>query len=205
MFYATVRGAFRVVARPMFRLRVEGVENVPATGPVLLVAPHRSWLDPPAIGGACPRPVRFLIVGHVFDRPLASWFYRRMGSIPLRGGVSSAMAVRAALRRLRDGEVVGIFPHGRVVPPGGSTAIQPGAALLAQRSGAPVVPVSLGGTEVAWPRGRRLPGPAPVVVRFGAPLTVAPGRGAAAADDLQARIESAVNADWPAAHRAGTA
>ena len=62
LFYRLARGLFRIVALPMFRFRVEGAERVPREGPGVVVAPHRSWLDPACVAGACPRPVRFLMI-----------------------------------------------------------------------------------------------------------------------------------------------
>lgn len=177
LFYRLARGLFRIVALPMFRFRVEGAERVPREGPGVVVAPHRSWLDPACISGACPRPVRFLMMDTVYRRPAASWFYRRMRSIPVGAGGAplTVTALRQALRALRDGQLIGVFPEGRVVAGRVLGPFQPGAAMLAARGGAPIIPVFIRGSSRAWPHGRAWPGPARVSVRIG-PAIAPPGK-----------------------------
>lgn len=182
---------FRLVARPMFDLQVVGAERVPTDGPAIVVAPHRSWLDPPCVGAASPRPVRFLVIDHVYDRPWSRWFYRGMQSIPV-SRTDSLRALRTALRSLRRGEVVGVFPEGRVLPegePGELGAVHPGAAMLAIKVGAPVVPMHISGSARAWPHGRCFPGRAPVRVTVGEPIAPPAGGGREAMEALLKRIE----------------
>lgn len=188
-----MRAGFRLVARPLLRFTVEGTEHVPLAGPVVLVAPHRSWLDPPCLGAACPRPVRFLIMESVYDKRWARWFYRRMLSLPVAaGGARSLAALRGSLRALGQGAVIGVFPEGRVVRPGERGHVHPGAALLALRSGCPVVPAAIEGSSRAWPPGRLVPRPAAVRVRFLPPLPAERGTDAAAVEALRLRIERAL-------------
>jgi len=192
LFYRTVRLAFRGLAVPLFRFEVEGAHHVPGRGPAVLVAPHRSWLDPACVGAACPRPVHFLIMERVWRLSWANWFFRMMRGVPVASeGTPALPAVRAALRLLRAGELVGVFPEGRVQPEGPVAAARAGAALLAVRGPAPVVPLVVRGSARAWPRGRRWPRPAPVTVRFGPPL--APEGGAREIGELTRRIERALN------------
>ena len=200
-FYAAVWRTFRVIARLAFRFRVEGAERVPAAGPAILVAPHRSWLDPACVGGACSRQVRFLILDSVYRQTGARWFYRGMRSIPVtQGGFASLGALRTALRALKRGELLGIFPEGRVVRDGERGTVYPGAALLAVRSGAPVLPLAIRGSDRAWPHGRRYPGPARVEVRIGLPLAP-PAAHREAVREMAQRIEQALRelreAEWP--------
>lgn len=155
----------------LFRLQIRHRERLPTTGPAIVVAEHRSWLDPPCVGAACDRPVRFLIMGRVFRKRWARWFYLRMGGIPVgSGGGTGVSSFRIALRRLAEGQIVGVFPEGRVIVDGERGVYRDGAALLAVCSGAPVVPLGIGGTARAWPRGRKWPQPARVSLRFGDPL-----------------------------------
>jgi 1-acyl-sn-glycerol-3-phosphate acyltransferase len=200
LFYRTTRAIFRALAVPLFRFRVEGAERVPAQGPAVVVAPHRSWLDPACVGGACPRPVRFLVLENVYGLRGASWFFRRMQSVPVRpGGFGSLRALRVALRVLEQGEIVGLFPEGRVIRGEELGPVRAGAALLALRVGAPVVPMAIHGSAVAWPHGRRWPGPAAVSVRIGEPIP-ATGSGREALDELVRRMERALR-DLEAAGR----
>jgi 1-acyl-sn-glycerol-3-phosphate acyltransferase len=171
LFYCAVRAAFRVIAIPLFRFRVEGAEKVPPRGAGIVVALHRSWLDPACLGGASPRPVRFLMHQGVYHTWWGRWFYRRMGAIPVPvGGGSSTAALKAALRRLESGELLGIFPEGGIGGKGTDLSFFRGAAHLAVRCGAPVIPAEIEGSERAWPHGRKWPGPARVRVRFGLPI-----------------------------------
>jgi len=190
-FYRFARRLFLIIAGPMFRFRVEGRERVPAAGPGIVVAPHRSWLDPACVGGASPRPIRFLIMHSVYHKPWARWFYRLMRSIPLQpGGSVSLGALRQALLRLQRGELIGIFPEGRVVRDGVEPTVHPGAAMLAVRTGAPVIPLAIVGSARAWPPGRLYPGPARVRAAFGAPIQPPAGRGRDATEEMLRRIEA---------------
>ena len=187
MFYAVVRLAFRVVAAVAFSLRIEGAHRLPKTGPAVVVAPHRSWLDPACVAAASRRPVRFLIIDRVYDNPWTRWFYRSMGGVPVRPGGRAAL--RAALRLLERGEVVGVFPEGRVVRTEDPARVHPGAALLAVRVGAPVVPMAIAGSARAWPPGSRWPRPARVRVRVGEPIDPAPDGDRLSVDEMLGRIE----------------
>jgi 1-acyl-sn-glycerol-3-phosphate acyltransferase len=180
----------------MFRFRVEGAERVPRDGPGVVVAPHRSWLDPLCIGGAFPRPVRFLILDDVYRRRMTNWFYRSMGSIPVTagGGPMSVTALRRALRALRQGELIGVFPEGRVLPDGPLGDLHPGAAMLSVRTRAPVLPVAIRGSARAWPHGRKLPGPGEVGVRIGEAITPPGERDRHTVDRFLRRIEAGLNA-----------
>jgi 1-acyl-sn-glycerol-3-phosphate acyltransferase len=190
--YRLARGLFLLIAGPMFRFQVSGAERIPRNGACVVVAPHRSWLDPACVGGACPRPVRFLIMDRVYRMRRAHWFYRAMKTIPVSpDGRNSVGALRAALKALQAGELVGVFPEGRVYPSARPGPVQPGAALLAVRSGAPVVPLFIHGSAEAWPHHRRFPAPAAVSVRVGPTLEVPPGRGRSAVEELVRSIEQA--------------
>jgi 1-acyl-sn-glycerol-3-phosphate acyltransferase len=171
LFYRAVRRLFLFLAGPMFRYKVTGRELVPREGGLVIAASHRSWLDPACVGAAVERPIRFLIVDRMYHKPWARWFYRGMKSIPVqKGGAASRSALRVAMRSLRNGEAVGIFPEGRVLKEWTDGGLQHGAAMLAMRTGALIVPVGIHGSAAAWPHGRPFPGPARVSVRIGRPI-----------------------------------
>jgi 1-acyl-sn-glycerol-3-phosphate acyltransferase len=188
--YAVVRRLFLMTAAPMFRFRVLGADNMPEHGPVIVVAPHRSWLDPAVVGGACPRPVHFLIMRKIYRKPWARWFYRAMQALPVEpGGARSLASLREAMRRLDRGEVVGVFPEGHVVRAGHPSRVHPGTAMLAAHCGAPVVPVEIRGSARAWPHGRRYPLPARVQASIGTPIAPPGRRDRAALAALTRRLE----------------
>jgi 1-acyl-sn-glycerol-3-phosphate acyltransferase len=195
LFYRLVRALFRIIALPMFRLRVFGAGRIPAEGAAVIVAIHRSWLDPACVGAACRRPVRFLMLDQVYQRAGTRWFYRAMRAIPVRpGGKASLPALRAALRALESGQVVCVFPEGRVLPEGDVGKVHPGAALLAARTGAPIVPMFIRGSARAWPHGRRLIRPTAVSVAVGPPVDPHVEGESPTVEVLVGRIEGALRA-----------
>lgn len=175
MLYAILKPLAVPVFRLLFGLRTRGTEHVPATGPVLLVANHVSHLDPPLIGSAVPRRLTFLAKAELFEVPLFGALIRRLGARPLRREGSDAGALRAALRVLKGGGALLVFPEGTRGAEGRLGPAKPGAGMLAVVGGAPVIPVYIGGSGRAWPRGRRLPRPARVTVTFGPPLPLGTG------------------------------
>ena len=169
-FYAAMRTLAVAIMRAMFGLEATGTEHVPVRGRVLLVSNHSSLLDPPLVGGACPRQLTFLAKTELFDVPGFGRLIHALNARPVRREGADAAALRVALRVLEQGGALLVFPEGTRGPEGQLREPKPGAALLAVLSGAPVVPVFVRGSGRAWPRGRRLPRPAKVKVAFGPSL-----------------------------------
>jgi 1-acyl-sn-glycerol-3-phosphate acyltransferase len=169
-FYDVAKPIAFAVMRTLFRLEGHGMQHVPAAGPVLLVSNHSSVLDPPLIGGVAPRPLTFLAKAELFGVPLFGRIISALNARPVRREGADAGALRVALRALERGAALLVFPEGTRGPEGRLREPKAGAALLAVMSGAPVVPVLVRGSGRAWPRGRRLPRPAKVVVTFGPAL-----------------------------------
>jgi 1-acyl-sn-glycerol-3-phosphate acyltransferase len=178
----TLYGVLKPIAvglmKALFRLEARGIEHVPATGAVLLVANHSSVLDPPLVGGACPRPLTFLAKAELFAVPGFGGLIRRLNARPLRREGADPAALRTAQRVLQEDGALLVFPEGTRGTEGVLRPAKPGAALLAMQTGVPVVPVYVSGSGAAWPRGRRLPRPAKVMVTFGPPMSFARPTGA---------------------------
>ena len=192
LFYRCFRGLFRLLAAPMFRFDVQGAERIPREGAGVIVAPHRSWLDPACVGGACSRPIRFLIMDRIYHSPGAHWFYRGCRTIPVAtDGRDSIRGLRAALRALKQGELVGVFPEGRVFLKTEPGPVQPGAALLAIRAGVPVIPMFIQGSSLAWPHEKRYPRPARVSVRVGTAIDPPEPKGREGVAVMVQRIQDA--------------
>jgi putative phosphoserine phosphatase/1-acylglycerol-3-phosphate O-acyltransferase len=172
---------------PYARFDIEGVEEIPRRGPVLLAANHRSYFDVVAlalVAARLRRPVRFLAKKELFDAPLVGGLTRAIGGISVeRGdGPGAGDALRRAEAALRAGEAVIVLPQGTI--PRGTNFFDPvlhgktGTARLAASTGAPVVPVGLWGTERVWPRSSRMPDvtalvhPPSVRVRVGVPIVL---------------------------------
>ncbi len=174
----TLRLAVRLLAGCMYRVRVEGVENVPAGG-ALVVANHISWADGVLLGLACPRHPRMIAYASYFDSPWLGWFGRLGRIIPIGSSRKSmAESIRAAREALGQGELVGIFPEGGISRSGEIQEFRPGFLSILKDTGAPVVPVYLGGlwgSIFSFERGRffwKWPRrwPYPVTIRFGKPI-----------------------------------
>jgi 1-acyl-sn-glycerol-3-phosphate acyltransferase len=170
VLYAVLKPIAVALMRLLFRLSGGGQHHVPATGPVLVVANHSSFLDPPVIGGVCPRRLTFLAKAELFRIPLFGSLIRRLNAKPVRRQGADAAALRTALRVLEDGHMLLLFPEGTRGPEGVLRAAKAGAGMLAVLSRAAVVPAYVQGTGRAWPRGRLLPRPGRVTVTFGPAL-----------------------------------
>jgi 1-acyl-sn-glycerol-3-phosphate acyltransferase len=135
--------------------RVIGLEHVPREGPLLVVANHLSFLEPPLIGTIIPRRITFLARHELFEIRWLAVVLRAMSALAVkRGGARDLDAIKAALELLKHGEAVAILPEGtRSVTPGLLRAT-PGISLLAYRSGAPILPVGITGTERLEAAGR---------------------------------------------------
>lgn len=148
-------------------VRMEGFENVPRSGPYLLVSNHVSWIDPPWLEFVIARPIRYLAKRELFSVPVFGWLLAQSGVFALERESADRGALRKALAFLAGGEVVGIFPEGHRSPTTKLLRARPGVALIARRSAVPVIPVAFVGTEVArfgrfWRRD--------VTIHFGAPF-----------------------------------
>jgi len=124
--------------------------EIPDAGPAIVVSNHVSGLDPLLLIAASHRPLRFLIAREQYRRPWLTWLFRAAGCIPVDRQRRPERALREALKTLRQGEVVALFPHGKIHldsdPP---RRLKPGAAKLAQATGAPLIPVRITGVRGA--------------------------------------------------------
>jgi 1-acyl-sn-glycerol-3-phosphate acyltransferase len=168
--YRLSRFLLRVIFRLYNRWEVSGREHVPGSGGVLLIANHTSYSDPPIVGAACLRPVNFMAKAELFKIPVLAGFIRRTHAFPVRRGSADRAALRRAVRLLRAGEVLLIFPEGTRSPDGRLMELETGAAFIALSGEAQVVPVAIVGADGLLPRGRPILLPAKLRVRFGPPL-----------------------------------
>ncbi|MFQ5490020.1 MAG: lysophospholipid acyltransferase family protein [Phycisphaerae bacterium] len=136
-----------LICRLWYRHKRIGPCTVPAQGPVIIAANHTSPTDPAILCAACPyRRIAFLIAREYADLPIWSWFVRLAECIPVRRDGQDVAATKAALRHLRSGKALGIFIEGRIPAPDERVEPKEGVALLALRTGAPVIPCHISGT-----------------------------------------------------------
>jgi glycerol-3-phosphate dehydrogenase (NAD(P)+) len=150
------------------RMQRIGREHIPASGPAIIAANHRSFLDPFAIGTMTRRPIYYVAKKEIFQHRLLAWFLNALGAFPVDRGASDAEMLRTARAILARGDIVLIFPEGTRTRPGPLGRPKRGVGRLALESGAPVIPVAIHGTE-AVRRGWRIR-PHKVRVRAGRPL-----------------------------------
>ncbi|HEY3759346.1 MAG TPA: lysophospholipid acyltransferase family protein [Solirubrobacteraceae bacterium] len=179
-----------------FRLQRIGSEHIPRSGPLLLAANHRSFLDPFVIGALTRRPVYYVAKRELFARRWQAWVLNALGAFPIDRGAADADAMATARAILRRGDCVVIFPEGTRVRSGPLGAPRRGIGRLALETGARVVPVALTGTEDVR-RGWRIR-PRKVRIRCGAPLGFPavehPSPALAAA--VTARVWARVDLQW---------
>ena len=160
VIYASLRRLGWLFFRVWCRLEVTGLEHLPRRGGLLLASNHLSFIDPPVLMAACPRRLTFLAKANLYRFRSLALLLRASGSVPVgrRGGLD--LGLREAIRRLRQGRAVVIFPEGGRQFTGRLGHARPGAGMVAFRARVPVVPVLIRGTYQAlsprdwiiWPR-----------------------------------------------------
>ncbi|OPZ74404.1 MAG: 1-acyl-sn-glycerol-3-phosphate acyltransferase [Firmicutes bacterium ADurb.Bin456] len=163
MIFKTLRFLVRIILVLVRRWEIEGKENIPDSGGVVLVANHVSYWDPVVVICAFKRQVYFMAKAELFKIPVVGYVVNASGAFPVRRDRTDRNAIRTALRLLEEGQVVGVFPEGTRSHSGEMLKPHLGAAMLALKSGAPVLPVAVSGTRGFWGKVR---------VRVGKPIPV---------------------------------
>jgi 1-acyl-sn-glycerol-3-phosphate acyltransferase len=174
-------------------VRVLHRQRLAANGGLVVVSNHESYADILVLLASLPLPVRLLAKRSIFRVPVLGWSIRAAGFVPVDRGVRSrgAATVEAALRLLKSGRSIVVFPEETRARDGDLLPFKPGAALLALRSGFPLLPVGISGTRRSLPRGSFSVTPGPVALAIGQPIPVA-GRSARDRDDLTREAREAI-------------
>lgn len=171
LWYEAVRIVLRMISAVYLPTRIVGLEHVPQVGAALLLANHQSHLDPPLIGMMIRRRVNFLARESLFTNRLFGAFLRSVGSIPIDRDGGGLSGLKESMRRLKQGELIVIFPEGTRTPDGEVAPFKPGFAALSGRTGAPIVPIGIDGPYQAFPRGAKLPRPGRIRIVVGRPIS----------------------------------
>jgi 1-acyl-sn-glycerol-3-phosphate acyltransferase len=169
VWYRVVQYLLAILATVLVRWRATGQGNIPATGGVLLVSNHLSFLDVILLGISLRRPLNYVARSTLFVSILG-WFIRSVGAFPIQREGMGASGMKETLRRLRAGGIVTLFPEGTRSYDGQLGPLKPGIAVLVQRVGVPVVPAGVAGMFEVWPRSRPFPVPHPVRIHYGRPI-----------------------------------
>ena len=145
------------IFRLFFRGQTLGMSNVPKTGGVVVVSNHGSHLDPPILGHALSRPVAFMAKSELFRVPVLSFIISACGAYSVKRGAGDREALRTASNRLNEGWATGVFLDGTRQENGRVNEPKAGAALLAARTGCPILPVAIVNSHRAFPKGSFLP------------------------------------------------
>jgi 1-acyl-sn-glycerol-3-phosphate acyltransferase len=155
-FYTFAVVGLRILLRILTRFEVVGLEHVPGDGPLVVVANHIHFIDPPVIGASLRRKVLLMAKQELFETPVVGWMVSHYDAFPVRRGEADRQALRWALAALELNQALGMFPEGTRSRTGEMREAFPGAALIALRSGAPVLPVGIDGTDKVFSSLRRL-------------------------------------------------
>ncbi|HVF76514.1 MAG TPA: lysophospholipid acyltransferase family protein [Acidimicrobiales bacterium] len=170
VLYSIVRNTVVAFCRLFWRMRIDGVENIPATGAYILAPVHRSNIDTLVVAGVTTRRLRYMGKASLWKVKPAGRLFSALGAFPVNRGSADRDALRQCVEVVQAGEPLVIFPEGtRQSGP----LIQPlfeGAAFVASRTGVPIIPVGIAGSEAAMPKGSKLVYPVKVRVVVGAPL-----------------------------------
>lgn len=168
--FRLLRAASRTYVEVCHRVVAPGPSTVPAEGPAIVAPNHTASLDPLVVQSLVGRPIIWMMAAEYARIPLTGWFWRATRVIPVARDGHDSAAFRAALRVLRSGGVLGLFPEGRIETEHRLLPLQAGIIQLAARANAPIVPVWLDGTQRRRDMLSVLLLPNEVTVAFGKPL-----------------------------------
>lgn len=195
--YGILRVFVNIVQPFLVRLRVEGVEHIPAEGPAIIAMNHVAWIDTVLAALRCPRPFQYMAKIELFRNPILGYLLTRWGSFPVNRGAGDREALRVAEQVIQKGKLLIIFPEGHRTRGGPLLPGQPGAALIAMRTGAPIVAVGITGTQRVFKGFRYGPFAPRVTIRYSEPFYVGTPDGkrsretlAQATDEIMRKIAS---------------
>ena len=193
-----IRPAVHAACRAYFRLQLRGTPNIPREGPLLIVPNHQTFADPPLVTIPVRRPVYYMAWSRLFDIPVFSKLIRLLRAFPVDIESRDSRATREALRLLKAGAALMIFPEGERTRDGGVQPFKPGAFRLAVSLEVPVLPVTIAGGDRAWPPGKVLPRPRRITITYHPVLRAGPARDSReAAQDLAERTRAAILSAMP--------
>jgi 1-acyl-sn-glycerol-3-phosphate acyltransferase len=181
IIYGVARHAVRLGFRSLMRMTVRGVEHVPRRGPLVVASNHLHNFDPFVVGCVTPRSLYYMAKKELFASRAIGAIIGFLGVFPIDRGAADRGALRFAVHLVEDGEALFMFPEGTRSPTARIERVLPGAAFVAVRTGAPVLPVAITGTQAlpfdkkSEAAGRRKRGRADVTVTIGEPFHLTPG------------------------------
>ncbi len=166
--YVFIKYLARIAFFLYFRTYVRNGKALPKTGPVIFSPIHRSNLDVPIVGSNIRRKLHYLGKGSLMANRVSAWVLRGCGCIPLdRDSKADKLALDASLKALKEGKTLAVFPEGERKSGPEVFPMLDGAVWLSAKANAPILPVGIGGSERAMPKGKYIPKPRKVVILYG--------------------------------------
>jgi len=172
MVYFILRNLNVLIFKLLFRIEVSGKKHIPANGGFILASNHASYLDPIALGVACPRRLSFMARHDLFSNGWFSWLLTSVRAFPLKRDSADIWSLKEAMRRIRSGDGLVLFPEGSRRFNGDSAGPQPGIGFLASKLNVPVVPAFIKGASLALPKGAKFIKPSKISVYFGKQIPI---------------------------------
>ena len=137
-----------IIFKLFFRVEIVNADKVPLTGPALFCANHNTMIDMFFLGFRLKRWIHWMAKEELFRNPVAAFIFKSLGAFPIKRGSGDVGSIKIAYKLLQEGNIVGIFPHGKRIDPAKIEAakIKPGAAMIAINTGVPVIPAHIRGS-----------------------------------------------------------
>ena len=173
MIYFLSRLFYKALLKTVFGLEIIGKGNLPKKGPYIIVSNHVSYADPAVVGVACNTSfVTFMAKRELFEVPVFGSWVKAVGCIPIERYSGSPAPLKKAVKKLKAGGVLGMFPEGTRSPDGSFRKAQPGIGIIVLKSGAPVIPCYIEGSREALPVGKKWPVPHKIRATIGKPVDI---------------------------------
>ena len=185
--WTTIRVLVKIVFAIMARVHLSGLENVPAEGPFIIASNHLSWFDVPLVPAHFSRPVIYMAKEETFQGRIG-WLVRFLGAFPVKRGEADRQALRTAGEQLKEGNIIVIFPEGTRSKTHTMAQGHSGLGMIALRSGAPVLPVAISGSEKLLKKFRPR-----VTITYGQPMILKPKGQKVTREDVDAATEQVMH------------
>jgi len=157
LLYIIIKSFSLIIFKLIFRLKIIGRENIPKTGPFVIVANHSSLLDGFVLVSSVKPKITFMSAAYLFKMPFVGNILRGVGAIPVQGKGNDIKLIKNAMKVLQAGGVLGIFPEGRITNEKDDFSAKAGAAYLAVKADVPIIPMAIKGAGKALPVGAKFP------------------------------------------------
>lgn len=169
-FYEAAHTVIAPLSKLIWRLDIEGADNVPNEGRAIIASNHLSFMDHIFVAVAIDRPIYFLSKAEHFENPVKAFLFDKFNVIPLERGEGDKEAFHKSIQVLEDGNLFGIYPEGTRSPDGRLYKGHTGVARLALTTKSPIIPAAMINTDAVLPKGDLIPSLESAAVRFGEPL-----------------------------------